>query len=171
MRSWARGKPVPRTLVKLVLTFAAEQPALLQALEGREGELPSLGHWWEESEHQDPESPQPLEEDVAAHVQEASVDVPEIHSAGAAATSSYEAREHPDSTMKKEDGPDQISTNDLLTALRNSKSENPPLSGDGVVIFRLRRWGPLPSWRTSKSRALRCDRALEVLAPGLGFRV
>ena len=169
MRSWARGKPVPRTLVKLVLTFAAEQPALLQALEGREGELPSLGHWWEESEHQDPESPQPLEEDVAAHVQEASVDVPEIHSAGAAATSSYEAREHPDNTMKKEDGPDQISTNDLLTALRSSKSDNPPLSGDGVVIFRLRRWGPLPSWRTSKSRALRCDRALEVR--GTGFRV
>ncbi|CAE7302140.1 unnamed protein product [Symbiodinium sp. CCMP2592] len=110
MRTWSRGKSVPAAMVNLVLTFAAHRPSLLQALEGRAAELPSLGPWWEKSEHQDPESPQV-------------------------------APTQPASTAEKESGPDQHSTSDLLVAIRNSKSENPhpPLSGDGVVIFRITR--------------------------------
>ncbi|CAE7809097.1 retsat, partial [Symbiodinium sp. CCMP2456] len=140
LRSWARGKRVSADLVKLVLTFAAERPSLPRAFAGREGELPSLGHWWEESDHQGPQSPQPVAKGAASCVQAESVGVPDIHSAGAAAASSNEARKQPDSTTEKESGPDQDSTSDLLAAIRNSKSDNPPLSGDGVVIFRLGRW-------------------------------
>ena len=138
---WACGKRVPKNLVKLVLAFAAERPPLLRAFAGREGELLTGGHWWEESsDHQDPQSPQPVVKGAASHVQVESVGVPDMHSAGAAAASSNEARTTPDSTKEKESGPDQNATNDLLVALRDSKSDNPPLSGDGVVIFRLARW-------------------------------
>ncbi|CAE7356137.1 retsat [Symbiodinium sp. CCMP2456] len=140
LRSWARGKRVPADLVKLVLTFAAERPSLASAFAGREAEFNSLGHWWEESDHQDPQSPQPVAKGAASCVQAESVGVPDMHSAGAAAASSNEARTQPDSTTEKESGPDQNSTSDLLAAIRNSKSDNPPLSGDGVVIFRLGRW-------------------------------
>ena len=55
MRSWARRKSVPIFLVELVLTFAAGRPSLLQALVGREGELP-LGKC-------DPQNLQPVVED------------------------------------------------------------------------------------------------------------
>ena len=139
MRKWAQGKSVPAALVNLVLTFAAGRPSLLQALEGRVGELPSLGHWWEESghrEHQDSESARP---DATSHVQAERLAVAERQPAGAAPSSSNEAQARPDSTSEKESGPDQDTTNDLLAALRNSKSDCPPLSGDGVVIFRLTR--------------------------------
>ena len=139
---WARRKRVPKDLVKLVLTFAAERPPLLQAFGGREGELLTGGHWWEaSSDHQDPQSPQPVVKGAASKVQVESVGVPDMHPAGAAAASSNEARATtPDSTTEKESGPDQNSTNDLLAAIRNSKTDKPPLSGDGVVIFRLGRW-------------------------------
>ena len=134
MRSWARGKRVPAALVKLVLTFAAERPSLLQALEGRAAELPSLGHWWEESWHgerQDSQSPQP---DAASHVQaeRLALAVAERQPAGAAPSSSNDVQAQPD--MEKESGPDQ-DTNDLLTALR-SKSDMPPLSPEGAVPTR-----------------------------------
>ena len=138
MRCRARGKSVPMALVKLVLTFAA-RPALLRALEGRQGELPPLGHWWEESEqrvHQDPRSPEPMAESTEPHPVSESVGIMEWPPG---ASSSGDAQAHPDSTSDKESGPDQDTTDDLLTALRNSKSDNPPLSGDGVVIFRLTR--------------------------------
>ncbi|CAE7562285.1 unnamed protein product [Symbiodinium sp. CCMP2456] len=142
MQCWACGKSVPIALVDLVLTFAAERPSLLQALEGREGELPPLGHWWEDSEqrvHQDPRSPQPMVESAEPHAQADSLGVAERQPAGAAASSSNDMQAQPDSTSEKESGSDQDTTSDLLTALRNSKSDNPPLSGDGVVIFRLTR--------------------------------
>ncbi|CAE7904854.1 unnamed protein product [Symbiodinium microadriaticum] len=137
MRSWARGKSVPMALVNLVLAFAAERPSLLQALEGREWELPPLGHWWEESERR----AQPVVEDPEPHAQAESLGVAERQPAGAgtAASSSNDMQAQPDGTSEKESGSDQDTTNDLLTALRNSKSDNPPLSGDGVVIFRLTR--------------------------------
>ncbi|CAE7315857.1 retsat, partial [Symbiodinium necroappetens] len=137
---WARGKQVPKNLVKLVLAFAAERSLLVLAFAGREGELLTGGHWWEESSDQDPQSPQPVVKGAASHVQVESVGVSDMHSAGAAAASSNEARTTPDSTTEKESGPDENSTNDLLAAIRNSKNDNPPLSGDGVVIFRLGRW-------------------------------
>ena len=54
LRSWASVKLVPVALVNLVLTFAAERPSLARVWEGRDGELPTLGHWWEESVHQSP---------------------------------------------------------------------------------------------------------------------
>ncbi|CAE7771868.1 unnamed protein product [Symbiodinium necroappetens] len=54
LRSWASVKLVPVALVNLVLTFAAERPSLARVWEGRDGELPPLGHWWEESVHQSP---------------------------------------------------------------------------------------------------------------------
>ena len=121
---------MPAALVKLVLTFAAERPSLLQALEGRAAELPSLGHWWEESWHgerQVSQSPQP---DAASHVQaeRLALAVAERPPAGAAPSSSNDVQAQPD--MEKESGPDQ-DTNDLLTALRNSKSDMPPLSPEG----------------------------------------
>ena len=161
MQCWARGKSVPMALVNLVLTFAAERPSLLQALEGREGELPPLGHWWEESEHrdhQDLRSPQPMAESTEPHPVSQNVGVTEWPPAA----SSSDAQAHPDSTSEKENGPDQDTTDDLLTALRNSKSDNPPLSGDGVVIFRLTRKS---SCRGGERRPFRCHRALVALAP------
>ena len=101
MRKWAQGKSVPAALVNLVLTFAAGRPSLLQALEGRVGELPSLGHWWEESghrEHQDSESARP---DATSHVQAERLAVAERQPAGAAPSSSNEAQARPDSTSRK----------------------------------------------------------------------
>ena len=142
MRSWARGKLVPAVLVKLVLVFAAEKPSLAQVLEGREGELPPLGTWWMKSGRREhPQSPQPEVEAAASHVQVESLgDAEMMPTAGAAASSSNEAPAQSDSTSDKASGPDQDTTDELLMALRNSKSDNPPLSGDGVVIFRLARW-------------------------------
>ncbi|CAE7445266.1 unnamed protein product [Symbiodinium sp. CCMP2592] len=139
MRSWAHGKSVPAAVVKLVLAFAAARPSLLQALGGREGELPFMGHWWEESMHRegaDSQSPQP---DAGSQVQGESLGVAGSQPADAAGSSSNDVQAQPDSTSEKESGPDPDTTNDLLTALRNSKNDNPPLSGDGVVIFRLTR--------------------------------
>ncbi|CAE7445229.1 unnamed protein product [Symbiodinium sp. CCMP2592] len=144
MSKWARGKRVPRTLVKLVLSFAAERPSLLQALEGREAELPFLNYWWEESMHRegaDSQSPQP---DAASQVQAESLGVTERPPAGAAGSSSNDVQAQPDSTSEKESGSDQDTTNDLLTALRNSKSDMPPLSPEGAVVFRLSRQNNAP---------------------------
>ncbi|CAE7445280.1 unnamed protein product [Symbiodinium sp. CCMP2592] len=138
MRKWAQGKHVPVTLVNLVLTFAAGRPALAQVWEGHGEQLPPLGHWWEETvprESQDPKSLQSVLEVTEPHGQNESGGVTE----GPPASSSNEAHAHADGTSEKASGPDQDTTNDLLTALRNSKSDNPPLSGDGVVIFRITR--------------------------------
>ncbi|CAE7779653.1 unnamed protein product [Symbiodinium necroappetens] len=131
MRSWARGKLVPMALVNMVLTFAAERPSLLQALQKREGELPPLGHWWAESEHR----AQPVVEDTETHARIESLGVEEWQPAGTAASSSNDMQAQPDGTSEKQTGSDQDTTNDLLTALRNSKSDNPPFSGDGIPMI------------------------------------
>ncbi|OLP92317.1 hypothetical protein AK812_SmicGene25873 [Symbiodinium microadriaticum] len=112
MRSWARGKLVPMALVNMVLTFAAERPSLLQALEGREGELPPLGHWWAESEHR----AQPVVEDTETHARAESLGVEERQPAGTAASSSNDMQAQPDGTSEKETGSEQVVRSGSLVA-------------------------------------------------------
>ena len=169
MRSWARGKLVPVALVNLVLTFAAERPSLLQALEGREAELPPLGHWWEESEHrlhQDPRGPQPKAESTEPHPVSESVGMREESGQDGASQNPQQADDPcvqagpssfangGDPSVAAASSPTNADTpspdvkrsanDDLMIALRDSKSDMPPLSPEGAVVFRLSRQSNAP---------------------------
>ncbi|CAE7216461.1 unnamed protein product, partial [Symbiodinium necroappetens] len=169
MRCWARGKSVPISLVNLVLTFAAKRPSLLQALEGREGELPPLGHWWEESEHrvhQDPRSPQPMVESTEPHPVSQNVGMREESGQDGASQSPQQADDPcvqagpspsangGDPSVAAASSPTNADTpspdvkpsanDDLMIALRDSKSDMPPLSPEGAVVFRLSRQSNAP---------------------------
>ena len=169
MRSWARAKSMPVALVNLVLAFAAERPALLQALEGREGELPPLGHWWEESDHrvhQDPRSPRPMVESTEPHPVSQNVGMREESGQDGAGQSPQQADDPyvqagpssfangGDPSVAAASSPTNADTpspdvkpsanDDLMIALRDSKREMPPLSPEGAVVWRLSRQSNAP---------------------------
>ena len=143
LRWWARGKVFSPALVNVVLTFSAERPSLARALEGRWGEL-LQSPWWEEPDQhtapmeslqRDRDDAEPFRSEESCDTARPSADLDPASGAHAPAPPSHLSSEKPSGPS----GPDQASTDDLLAALRNSRSDLPPLSGDGAVIFRLTR--------------------------------
>ena len=145
MRSWACGRVVPQSVLNHVLSFAAVRPGLLKVIDGRETELlhgiqssPITIDFFAER------MAKAAAEQRSANCQQ--VDAQNGHDDDAPGFPSVEENplafrvdESAHAAGAKASGPDQDSTNDLLTAIRNSKDDAPPLSGDGVVIFRFRR--------------------------------
>ncbi|CAE7562275.1 POFUT2 [Symbiodinium sp. CCMP2456] len=136
MQCWARGKRVPAALVNLVLTFAAERPSLLQALEGREGELPPLSHWWEESGQDGASQSQQAADPCVQAGPSSSANGGDTSVAAASSATINTDTPNPDVKPSADD--------DLMIALRNSKSDMPPLSPEGAVVFRLSRQNNAP---------------------------
>ena len=135
--AWGCGKKVPKALVNIVLSFAAERPQIACVLEGHEEELLQAAAPIQEQEHQ-----QPTE---TAQAPETLTVVPEQEhpSEAAEATEAPEAPEAPDAEMKDEEAV-ATETDDLLRAVRNSRVERSPLSTDGVICFRLTRKANAP---------------------------
>ena len=119
MLVWARGKKVPKALVNIVLSFAAERPRIACVLEGLEEEVLQAASLVQEQEHEM---------------------LPEV----AQAPEPAEARAAPDVETEGEHAEQAKSTDDLLTAVRNSRDETVPLSPDGVICFRLTRKANAP---------------------------
>jgi len=128
-RSWTGGKRVPKPLVKEILALAAEMFPIESALKGREHEFLALLEPNEDT--RDPNFEQLGAEPFAWET----ADTPEETAAGEASPSAAQDQGH---------SPNVKSTDDLLIAMRNSRSELPPLSNDGVVIFRLTRKANAP---------------------------
>ena len=140
MLVWGCGKKVPKALVDIVLSFAAERPQIACVLEGLEEELLQAASPLQEQEHQ-----QPTETAHAPELAQTLTVVPEQEhpSEAAEATEAPEAQEAPDAEMKDEDAV-ATETDDLLRAVRNSRVERGPLSSDGVICFRLTRKANAP---------------------------
>ena len=143
LRWWARGKLFSPALVNVVLTFSAERPSLARALEGRWAEL-LQSPWWEEPGQQaaQVESQQSQKVMYIAERDDRNEQDPECPGQAAAQESAPEA--HSEAPASKLEGADSAGTNDLLTALRNSRSDMRPLSPEGVVVFRLTRQANAP---------------------------
>ena len=149
--AWGRGKEVPSDLVNIVLSFAAERPQIACVLEGLEEELLPSASLVREQERVEPsEAPEPAEALAAPDVDmegdllsgdESVVVQEQEHPSEAVIPQAAESRAAPDVETEGEEGK---STNDLLTAVRNSRNETVPLSSDGVVCFRLTRKANAP---------------------------
>ena len=114
LRACSCGKMAPKPLVKIILSFAAERPHIACVLEGLEEEL---------------------EQSAGALQEQAPHEV-------ASETSHVEAVR--DGETEVQGMEDAKSTDDLLTALRNSRDEMMPLSPDGVICFKLTRKANAP---------------------------
>ena len=122
--AWGHGKKVPPALVDMILPFAAERPDIARVLQGLEAELLQAASATLRSAEQPPRTSE----------------------TSGAPTQAHEVQADPvyDYAPEAQEGPDVKSTDDVLTAVRNSKAEPAPLSLDGVIAFKLRRKANAP---------------------------
>ena len=139
-----RGKMVPKPLINIILSFAAERPQIACVLEGLKEELLQAASLVQETERaQANELAETLATpDVEIEAGPAAVVQEQDHPSEAAGVpEGPEAQEATASEMRDKDA---RATNDLLTAVRNSRNEAVPLSSDGVICFRLTRKANAP---------------------------
>ena len=105
--------------MNIVLSFAAERTQIACVLDGLEEELLQAASLVQEHKHEKPAE-------------------------AAQAPETAEARAALEVQTEREDAEHAKSTDDLLTAVRNSRDESVPLSSDGVICFRLTRKANAP---------------------------